>query len=117
MITPKELVNRRNVERQPVGFDYLMPNDEPHAFNTSNLLFHFERLSLDGLTWRVSLVMQPNENSERRLYEAVFDVPKQNLPLEMVCATGLVCIKYQMAELAQGCSLLDFMIGDTIKGM
>lgn len=51
MITPKELVNRRNVEKQPVGFDYFLRNDEPHAFGTDNLHFHFERLVLDGLTW------------------------------------------------------------------
>lgn len=117
MITPKELINRRNIEKQPVGFDYLLKNDEPHAFATDHLLFHFERLILDGLTWRVSITMQPTETSERRLYESVYEVPKSNMPLEMVCAIGLICIKHQMVELAQGCSLLDFMIGDTVKGM
>lgn len=117
MITPKELVNRRNIEKQPVGFDYFLKNDEPHAFGTDSLHFHFERLVLDGLTWRVSLTMQPDEESQRRLYEAVFEAPKSNLPLEMICAIGLICIKHQMAGLAQGCSLLDFMIGETVKGM
>lgn len=117
MITPRELVNRKNVEKQPVAFDYRLKNDEPHAFGTDELTFHFERLQFDGPTWRVSLVMQPTETTERRLYEAVFDAPKSNLPLEMICATGLVCIKNQMAEIAQGCSLLDFMLGESIKGM
>lgn len=117
MITLKELVNRGYIEKEPVRFDYPMKNDEPHAFGTDQLLFHFEKLILGGLTWRVSLVMQPSDNSDRRLFEAEYEVPKQNLPLEMVAAIGLVCMKHQMADLAQGCSLLDFMIGETIKGM
>lgn len=115
MINAKEIVNRQNVEKQPVGFDYKLHNDEPHAFGTDELTFHFTRL--DELVWRVSLVMQPTVEAERRLYEMVYNVPKTNLPLEMICATGLICIKYKMAELAQACSLLDFSIGEVIKGM
>ena len=115
MITPKEIVNRIYDARQPVGFDYFLSNDEPSAFGTDILQFHFEKLA--GLTWRVSLVMAPTLQDTRRLYESIFELPKQNLPLEMVCATGLVCIKYQMANMVQGCSLLDFMLGEQIKGM
>lgn len=117
MITLKELINRQYTNKEPVSFDYPMVNDEPHAFGTDQLLFHFEKLLLGGLTWRVSLVMQPSEGSERRLYESVYEIPKQNFPLEMVAAMGLICMKHQMADLAQGCSLLDFMIGETVKGM
>lgn len=115
MISPRDVVNRKNVDKQPVGFDYKLYNDEPHAFGTDELVFHFERL--DEMVWRVSLVMQPNDQGERRLYEVVYNIPKANLPLEMVCATGLICIKYQMAELAQACSLLDFSIGEVVNGM
>lgn len=117
MITLKELVNRQYIEKVPVSFDYLLNNDEPQAFGSDKLRFHFERLNLTGNTWRVSLVMQPTDNSERRLFEQVYEPPKSNLPLEMVAASGLIMIKYQMAELAQSCSLLDFLLGETIKGM
>ena len=44
-------------------------------------------------------------------------MPKDNLPLELICATGLKYFQLYLKEEIQAKSNLDFELGDILTGM
>lgn len=138
MIVQKDLVNRTYFGKHCIGFDYML--DIHKGFRP--LRCSYTRASVQGLidqqqvgddgelekevpqledeatrTWLLSVTVPRVDRADSQNYYIGYTMPKSNLPLELICATGLAYLQREFQRETQYKSLADFEIGQLIAGM
>lgn len=105
MIKLKDLVNREYIEKKCFGFEYVL----------NNTLFKFlkEKKQENNINVWEMFIIPP----DRKVSNIMFEIPKDNLPLEMICAVGLKYYQNMLCEEIQFKSELNLDIGEKIAGM
>ena len=67
--------------------------------------------------WRMRIVLDKTRDADSQVYTFGYIMPKSNLPLELIAATGLKYFQLYLKEEIQTKSEYDFMLGDVLKGM
>lgn len=114
MIKFKDLQNRVYSGKQCVRFEYgLMVNDQ-YVYAQ----FH-KRTDPTALPneWSMQITFGRTRDKDNDVYQFVYAMPKDNLPLELICATGLKYFQLHLKEEIQVKSNLDFELGDILQGM
>lgn len=113
MLKLKDLENRVYKGKICVRFEVQVPTD-----NEGNSLYaRFERMSSDENHWNMNIVTKRTRDKDSEVYNFGYIMPKSNLPLELIAATGLRYFQLHLKEEIQDKSNLDFIIGDIVSGM
>ena len=115
MIKLKELENRRYEDKDCTAFTYNMTVNKDLTIE-----YRFHR-SLDSevlkRTWIAQVIFPRTEQADSQIYYIGFQLPKDDLPLTLVCATGLRYFQMCMKAEVQKKSNIDFVIGEITRGM
>lgn len=68
-------------------------------------------------SWAMQVLFQRTIIKDTEVYNFVYQMPKYNMPLEMVAATGLRYLQSYLRHELDNKSLLCFAIDDTVEGM
>lgn len=78
----------------------------------------FKRKYMDFQTqWVMQIVIDRTRDKDSEVYNFGYVMPKENLPLELIAATGLRYFQLHLKEEIQVKSNLDFILGEIIRGM
>ena len=115
MLTLKDLNNRVYRCKACKGFDYMAINPE----RNNQVLFEarFRRSDDNENEWQMRIVLDRTRDADSQVYTFGYIMPKSNLPLELIAATGLKYFQLYLKEEIQTKSEYDFMLGDVLKGM
>ena len=112
MIKDKDLKLREMKHKECVAFVYdLLLNDEQN--NYMRCFFH----KVEGKVWQIEVWEYSTSNKSDVIYRWGYEMPKDNMPLTMICAFGLIRLQRQMKEEVQMKSELDFTIGSLVEGI
>lgn len=116
MLEIKEIVNRDYVDGKCVNCEVLIeiPGE------TEDKKYYraiFEKLQFENLLWKVTLLIF-DENQYLETISLIYEIPR---PIDgnilMIVASGLFSLQMKIKDKVQTYSLLDFSIGDMIKGL
>lgn len=116
-IKPSEIINRKYEENYPVQFEYVIKDLDGPNGETQELRVFFEKVSqsydMSGEipTYKVYTVLND------KVYFNVYQMPKRNMSLEMIVATGLNVLRFMFLEEANQKEVLGYTIADITKGM
>lgn len=112
MIKDKDLKLREMKDKECIAFVYdLLLNDEQN--NYMRCFFH----KVEGKVWQVEVWEYSTSNKSDVIYRWGYEMPKDNMPITMICAFGLIRLQRQMKEEVQMKSELDFTIGSLVDGI
>ena len=111
----KDLENRIYDGKKCVGFDYI-PRDEK---NKQQLEARF-RLGAQDNEWKITVIIEAAETAmilNNGVYRFRYNMPRANLPIMLIAATGLRCFQAILKREIQIKSDCDFMIGEITRDM
>lgn len=111
MIKLKDLKNRVYLEKKCISFDYDVLNEE------GEFCFEVRFKKLVEKLWQMKIVLEGNGESESQVYTFLVSIPKENMPLELIAATGLRYFQMHIKDEIQRKVEFDFAIGEVVKGM
>ena len=115
MIKLKDLENRVYSGKDCIRFEYTIPIEDKEP-----LLAVFIRKIREGHElheWNVRIIFDRTRDKDSEVYNFSYVMPRNNLPLELIAATGLRFFQLYLKEEIQLKSYLDFEIGNIIQGM
>lgn len=92
MLKQKDLFNKAFVGRDCVGFELPIANGDKTIFTKAVYT------KLDEITWRIELQLDKTDRRDRIYYDAVYTMPKTNMPITTVATTGLWRIRSMMID-------------------
>lgn len=112
MIELKDLENRVYRNKSCTEFSYGIKNEKGEEILKA-------RFIKGGLMnqWNLRIVIDRTRDADSQVYNFGYVMPKSNLPLELIAATGLRYFQMYLKEEIQKKSELDFALGEVIKGM
>ena len=113
MLTLKDLDNRVYSGKICLEFSYILKDDKGKPKFRAN----FIRGQEDENGWQMCVVLDRTRDADSQVYIFRYIMPKLNLPLELIAATGLKYFQLYLKEEVQTKSEYDFMLGDVLKGM
>lgn len=126
MIELKHLQNRKYAGKDCIAFDYLLDPNPTGYREYKALNCHFDRgvnpeeVKDDDPAfnmWLMTVTIPRTERADSQTYYICYTMPQKDLPLELICATGLTFFKTEMQREVQYRSLMDFVIGQATAGM
>lgn len=119
MIELKEIENRKYIGKDLVSFEYTIKGLEgPHG-ETQELRVWFEKVNPQEFDEEI--ITKPGYKIftivEGIVYERIFQMPRSNMNLELVVATGLNQLKWIFQTEAEYKVMLGYTISDIIKDM
>ncbi len=111
MIKLKDLQNRVYSGKSCIRFEYEFDVDQ-----NKTICAVFKRLS-ETNTWKMSIVLDRTRDKDSEVYNFMYALPKENVPLELVAAVGLRYFQLHIKEEVQMKSNMDFLIGEIIEGV
>lgn len=112
MITLKDLSYRIYSGKICSEFSYILRDDKGKSKFKANFLRGQEENE-----WQMRIVLDRTRNADSQVYTFGYIMPKSNLPLELIAATGLKYFQLYLEEEIQTKSEYDFILGDVLKGM
>lgn len=119
MITMKDLKRRMHAGAQKVcvGFEYtLVSGDRKQVFYFHRTLDE-ENGSRLNCIWLLHTTIPRTDNKDSENWYLCFEMPKAEMPLYLICATGLRYYQMALKEEIQWKSDMDFAIGNVTAGM
>lgn len=123
MIALKDLINRQYKNKYCISFEFPILYD-PILKNIPSYVARFVRVAggTDIITrserWRITVVIPSfSENMQSSVYDFVFEMPRQNMDLTLICATGLKYFQFKLKEEIEAKIKIDFDIGESVEGM
>lgn len=112
MLVFKDLQNKVYSGRKCVGFDYVHKNEKGELeFEARFKKGAFEK------DWTMQVVLDRTRDADSQVYKFSYIMPKDNVPLELIAATGLKFFQLYLKEEVQKKIEFDFALGDILKGM
>lgn len=115
MITPKDLVNRVYSGRHCIRFEINMD-----VSNDRTQIAQFHRTMREGYensVWCMRVILDRTRDKDTEVYTFEYVMPRENLPLELIAATGLKYFQLTLKDEIQVKSNMEFAIGEIIQGM
>lgn len=112
MLKLKDLDNRVYSGKICSEFSYILKDDKGKPKFRAN----FARGQEEN-EWQMRIVLDRTRDADSQVYTFRYIMPKSNLPLELIAATGLKYFQLYLKEEIQTKSEYDFMLGDVLKGM
>lgn len=113
MLTLKDLDNRVYSGKICSEFNYTLKDDKGRPKFRAN----FIRGQEDENEWQMRIVLDRTRDADSQVYTFRYIMPKSNLPLELIAATGLRYFQLYLKEEIQTKSEYDFILGNALKGM
>lgn len=111
MITLKDLTNKVYEGRLCMRFEYNF------VLENKRVIANFDRQPDNTAEWNMQVILGRTRDKDSEVYNFGYVMPRENLPLELIAATGLRYFQLYIKEEIQLKSNLDFTIGEIIKGM
>ena len=67
--------------------------------------------------WRMCVVLDRTRDKDSEVYSFGYVMPRNNLPLELIAATGLRYFQMYLKEEVQSKTNMDFYLGSILEGM
>lgn len=112
MIRLKDLQNRVYSGKCCMRFEY-----EFDVSKEKTVCAVFKRVSENANTWKMSIVFERTRDKDSEVYNFMYALPKDDVPLELVAAVGLRYFQLHIKEEVQMKSNMDFLIGEIIEGV
>ena len=116
MIKLKDLEHREYENKKCTYFEYkCRTTDQTLKANGDDLLFvaRFEFVGNDNIDiWDMQIVLPSKGIGETQVYYKSFALPKKDIGIGLVCATGLRYFQLHLKEEIQRKMLMDFAITD-----
>ena len=112
MIALKNLQNRVYEGKKCVQFEYYIPNDKGYVKARFS-----KKIVDDYAVWCMQIILDRTRDKDSDVYNFMYKMPKEDLPLELIAATGLRYFQLYLKEEIQMKSNLDFTIGSIVEGM
>lgn len=112
MLTLKDLNNRVYSGKICSEFSYNLKDEKGNQKLKANFCRGKEENE-----WQMCIVLDRTRYADSQVYTFGYIMPKSNLPLELIAATGLKYFQLYLKEEIQTKSEYDFMLGDVLKGM
>lgn len=112
MLKLKDLYNRVYSGKTCVRFECEVQADKEH-----NIVAFFKRMRKDENEWNMQIVIERTRDKDSEVYNFGYIMPKSNLPLELIAATGLKYFQLHIKEEVQFKTNLDFELGRIVEGM
>ena len=112
MLKLKDLKNRVYNGRECIRFEcnIMMDKDSKQEIEAV-----FKKVALTE--WRLQILIDGTRDKDTEVYNFRYIMPKSNLPLELIAATGLKYFQLYIKEEVQAKSNLDFELGNILQGM
>lgn len=118
MLSLKDLVNRVYRDKKCIAFDYeMIIADADNLFLRAMFTKQIPSGESDSKVWRMQIIIPRTRDCDSQVYNFVYEMPKLDVPLELIAGTGLRFFQLYLKEEVQTKSLLDFEIGELLKGM
>ena len=114
MIKFKDLQNRVYSGKQCVRFEYAF------IFNGQYVYAQFQKQTHELAQpneWNMQIIFGRTRDKDSEVFNFGYVMPKDGLPLELICATGLKYFQLYLKEEIQAKSNLDFELGEILQGM
>lgn len=111
MIRLKDLQNRVYSGKSCIRFEYEFDLDQ-----NKTICAVFKRVS-ETNTWKMSILLERTRDKDSEVYNFMYALPKDDVPLELVAAVGLRYFQLHIKEEVQTKSNMDFIIGEIIEGV
>lgn len=111
MITLKDLQNRVYSGKQCVRFEYEFIVDK------KRIIAYFDRSVENETEWNMQIILGRTRDKDSEVYNFGYVMPRANLPLELIAATGLKYFQLYVKEEVQTKSNMDFELGTILQGM
>ena len=115
MIKFKDLQNKVYSDKVCVRFEYEIHFE--HNGVKSKVCAYFKRKENNLNYWIMQVLFDRTRDKDSEVYHIDYIMPKSNLPLELVAATGLRYFQLYLKEEVQIKSNMDFELGNTLQGM
>lgn len=113
MIKIKELECKSHIGKSCVGFIYNLKNEKGETVMTAR----YSRCSGETSVWVMSIIFERTRDADSQVYSFEYMMPRNNLPLELIAATGLKYFKEHLVQEAQRKMDLVFGLSDVLEGM
>lgn len=115
MIKMKELLNRVYDGNKCVRFEYplVLHNVQPKVRWTAM----FERMEGTPCGWSMRVCVPRTRDKDTEVYCFEYILPRDNLPLELIAATGLRYFQLYLQEEIQAKSEFVMVLGSAVEGM
>lgn len=111
-IKMSELANKRIVNKRVVQYDYPLTYSDSEGFEQT-LYMNFKMIKDDE--WRLFVLFAPTQEKESQIYQFNFRLPKPNIELSIVTATGLRLLQMVLQDEIQEKHLVEFQITNVIE--
>lgn len=112
MLKLKDLTNRKYVEKQCKAFEYELKGEKDARI----LVAKFE-VGANENEWSMQIVLDRTRDADSQVYKFDYVMPRNNLPLELIAATGLKYFQLYLKEEVQSKINIDFALGEKLEGM
>lgn len=122
MIRLRDLQNRVYSGKQCIRFEVTVPwkeNDELTARfqRAKSIPENATCTAYSGCMWEMQLVVPRTRDKDSEVYNFSYIMPKNNLPLELIAATGLKYFQLYLKGEVESKVALDFSLGEMLEGM
>lgn len=114
MLVLKDLENRAYSGKQCTRFEYVIKLDDE---GKDHVIARFERQLSNPTEWTMRIVFDRTRDKDSEVYNFGYIMPRDNLPLELIAATGLRYFQLHIKEEVQAKSNMDFVLGNILQGM
>lgn len=111
MIVMKDLQNRVYSGKVCMRFEY------EFVVNKKRIIAYFNRSIENPTEWSMQIILGRTRDKDSEVYNFGYVMPRDNLPLELIAATGLKYFQLHVKEEVQAKSNMDFELGEILKGM
>ena len=114
MIRLKDLQNRVYSGKQCIRFEVLIQTEN----NKFHLAQFIKLVRENGPNeWHMRIIFSRTRDKDSEVYNFGYIMPKDDVSLELIAATGLRYFQLYLKEEIQMKSNIDFVIGEIISGM
>lgn len=116
MLRLKDLQNRVYSGKQCVRFEVPV-----QVADNKYVLAQFVKVVQDdaanGNEWHMRVILNRTRDKDSEVYNFGYVMPRNNLPLELIAATGLRYFQMYLKEEVQSKTNMDFYLGSILEGM
>lgn len=108
----KELTNRKYEDNDCIGFSYSVKEET----SDTEIEFKFTRKTKSRL-WNMEVNLPRTINADMQCYVFPYEMPRDNMQLTLICATGLAYFQMYLKNEISFKSMIDFEIGEITRNM
>lgn len=116
MLKLKDLELRSYVGKKCTSFSYILKDDKNEEAFIAKFT-NIDHQSNQAKEWIMLIVLDRTRDADSQVYRFSYMMPKANLPLELIAATGLKFFQLYLKEEIQSKVAMDFLLGERLEGM